>query len=91
MLEWSILLRFILGFSFTLLLILAAAFLLKKFYSLKGIGGQGPKKLKLLESLMIDPKHRLVRVSLEKEEFLIVLGGQQPYCLNPHKETADKK
>ena len=71
------LMRFSLALAFVLALMAALSFLLKRF------GGQGlglkkgaQPRLNIIETRMIDARHRLVLVRLDAQEHLIVVGPQ---------------
>jgi flagellar protein FliO/FliZ len=57
----------------TLALIVGAAYAARRLGMLQP-GGQGPKRLKVSESLMIDPRRRLVIVRCDGREHLLLLG-----------------
>lgn len=71
------LVRFSLALAFVLALMALLSFLLKRF------GGQGlgiktgpQQRLHIIETRMIDARHRLVLVRLDTQEHLIVVGPQ---------------
>lgn len=57
----------------TLALILAVAWGARRLGMLQG-GASAPRRLKLSESLMLDPRRRLVLVRCDGREHLILLG-----------------
>ena len=57
----------------TLALIAGAAYAARRLGMLQP-GGQGPKRLKVSESLMLDPRRRLVLVRCDGREHLLLLG-----------------
>jgi len=57
----------------TLTLIVGAAYAARRLGMLQP-GGQGPRRLKISESLMIDPRRRLVIVRCDGREHLLLLG-----------------
>jgi flagellar protein FliO/FliZ len=57
----------------TLALIAGAAYAARRLGMLQP-GGNGPKRLKISESLMLDPRRRLVLVRCDEREHLILLG-----------------
>lgn len=57
----------------TLALIVGVAYGARRLGMLQP-GAQGPKRLKISESLMIDPRRRLVLVRCDGREHLILLG-----------------
>lgn len=67
-------LRFVLALILVLGLILLLAWALRRF----GFGGMtrhgGKRRLEILESLAIDPRHRLVLVRRDDTEHLLMLG-----------------
>ena len=73
----SVYLRFVLSLCLVLGLILGLMWLLRRFgpVGLGGIKG-GARRLKVLEVLQIDPKHRLVLVTRDNREHLLLLGSQ---------------
>lgn len=70
LLDWA---RAVFALIATLALILGAAYVVRRFGMLQP-GGQGDKRLKLSESLMIDPRRRLVIVRCDEREHLILLS-----------------
>ena len=57
----------------TLALIVGAAYLARRVGMLQG-GAQGPKRLKVSESLMLDPRRRLVIVRCDDREHVLLLS-----------------
>jgi flagellar protein FliO/FliZ len=57
----------------TLALIAGAAYGARRLGMLQP-GGAGPKRLKVSESLMLDPRRRLVLVRCDNREHLLLLG-----------------
>jgi flagellar protein FliO/FliZ len=57
----------------TLALIVGAAYAARRLGMLQP-GAQGPRRLKVSESLMLDPRRRLVLVRCDGREHLILLG-----------------
>jgi flagellar protein FliO/FliZ len=57
----------------TLALIGAAAYAARRLGMLQP-GGQGPRRLKLVEALMLDPRRRLVIVRCDGREHLLLLS-----------------
>ncbi len=57
----------------TLALIVGVAYLARRLGMLQH-GAQGPKRLKISESLMLDPRRRLVIVRCDDREHVLLLG-----------------
>jgi flagellar protein FliO/FliZ len=57
----------------TLALIGAAAYGARRLGMLQP-GGQGPRRLKVMETLMLDPRRRLVIVRCDEREHLLLLS-----------------
>ena len=71
------LLRMIFALAVVLGLILGAAFVLRRYAPqllarLEGV--QGHRRLKVVETLVLDPARRLILIRLDNEERLILLG-----------------
>jgi flagellar protein FliO/FliZ len=70
LLDWA---RALFALIATLALILGLAWVARRFGMLEA-GKSGEKRLKLSESLMIDPRRRLVIVRCDEREHLILCG-----------------
>lgn len=74
-------LRFVLALILVLGLILLLAWALRRF----GFGGMarhgGKRRLQILESLAIDPRHRLVLVRRDDTEHLLMLGPTNDFVV----------
>ncbi|HRO02818.1 MAG TPA: flagellar biosynthetic protein FliO [Terricaulis sp.] len=57
----------------TLALIVGAAYVARRVGMMQG-GAQGPRRLKVSESLMLDPRRRLVIVRCDAREHVLLLG-----------------
>ncbi len=57
----------------TLALIVGAAYVARRVGMLQA-GAQGPRRLKVSESLMLDPRRRLVIVRCDEREHVLLLG-----------------
>ena len=57
----------------TLALIVGAAYVARRVGMMQG-GAQGPRRLKVSESLMLDPRRRLVIVRCDEREHVLLLG-----------------
>ena len=57
----------------TLALIVGAAYVARRVGMVRG-GAQGPRRLKISESLMLDPRRRLVIVRCDDREHVLLLG-----------------
>lgn len=84
-------LRFVLALCLVLGLILGLVWLMRKFGP-PGLGGAegGRRRLKVLEALQIDPKHRLVLVRRDDREHLLLLGSQSVVVESGIERAADK-
>jgi flagellar protein FliO/FliZ len=56
-----------------LALIVGAAYVARRVGMVQA-GGQGPRRLKISESLMLDPRRRLVIVRCDEREHVLLLG-----------------
>jgi flagellar protein FliO/FliZ len=72
-LDWIDWARALFALIATLALIAGAAYAARRLGMLQP-GGTGPKRLKISESLMIDPRRRLVIVRCDGREHLLLLG-----------------
>ena len=70
LLDWA---RAIFALIATLALIVGAAYAARRLGMLQP-ESQGPKRLKVSESLMLDPRRRLVIVRCDEREHLLLLG-----------------
>ena len=70
-LDW---LRAIAALVATLALIAGAAYAARRFGVLQANSGGGVRRLKVQESLMLDPRRRLVLVRLDGREHLLLLS-----------------
>ncbi len=71
-------LRFALSFVLVIGLILLAGGLLRRFSgNLPSLGGgrKGPRRLKIVETLALDPRRRLILVRRDGVEHLLLIGG----------------
>jgi flagellar protein FliO/FliZ len=80
--ESGIYLKVVLGLAFVLALIVGVAWLLRRY----GIGQEAAerliagrrRRLKLIESLSLDPRHRLVLIERDDRQHLLLLGAGGP-------------
>ena len=77
--NWIDLLRAVFGLAITLGLIGLAAYVVRRYApevmaKLQGAAPRREKRLKVLETLMLDPSRRLVLVRVDQEERLLLLG-----------------
>jgi len=77
--NWIDLLRAIFGLAITLGLIGMAAYVVRRYApemmaKLQGSAPRRDKRLKVIETLMLDPSRRLVLVKVDQEERLLLLG-----------------
>jgi flagellar protein FliO/FliZ len=72
-LDWLEWVRALFALIATLALIMGAAYGARRLGMLQP-GGQGPKRMKISESLMLDPRRRMVIVRCDDREHLILLG-----------------
>ena len=73
-------LRLVLGFALVLGLLALASWGLRRlpwFGSFRP-GGKGTKRLAVVDSLVLDPRHRLVLVRQDESEHLLVIGAGAP-------------
>jgi flagellar protein FliO/FliZ len=57
----------------TLALIVGAAYGARRLGMLQG-GAQGPRRMRVSESLMLDPRHRMIIVRVDDREHVLLLG-----------------
>lgn len=72
-LDWLDWVRALFALLATLALIGGVAYGARRLGMLRP-GGQGPRRIRVIESLMIDPRRRLVIVRCDEREHLILLG-----------------
>ena len=77
--NWIDLLRAVFGLAITLGLIGLAAYAVRRYAPelmarLQGTGERRERRLKVLETLILDPSRRLVLVRVDQEERLLLLG-----------------
>ena len=77
--NWIDLLRAVFGLAITLGLIGMAAYVVRRYAPeliarLQGSAPRRDKRLKVIETLMLDPSRRLVLVKVDQEERLLLLG-----------------
>ena len=58
----------------TLALLAGAAYVARRFNLMQALPVSGERRLKVMESLMLDPRRRLVLVRLDGREHLLLLG-----------------
>ncbi len=81
-------LRVLLAFLFVIALIGAMHFLLKRLNLQKRLyAGKGGARLAVTESLMIDPRHKMILVRRDDKEHLLLLGTQQDLVIETGIET----
>ena len=73
----------LLALAVVIALILSAAGLLRRFGALGAVGLRqgGGQRLRMVESTLLDPKHRLVLITKDDNEYLLLLGGSVPILL----------
>ena len=71
LLDWA---RALFALIATLALIGGAAYAARRFGMLQAGANRGPRRLKVSESLMLDPRRRLVLVRLDGREHLLLLS-----------------
>jgi flagellar protein FliO/FliZ len=70
LLDWA---RALFALIATLALILGAAYGARRLGMLQP-GAQGPKRMRVAETLMLDPRRRLVIVRVDEREHVLLLG-----------------
>jgi flagellar protein FliO/FliZ len=68
-------LRFMLALVFVLGLMFALAYVMKRFAAPGMVRNRSAKRVKVLETLAVDPKRRLVLVRRDGVEHLLLVGG----------------
>ena len=86
-LDWA---RAVFALIATLALIGLAAYAARRFGMLRGSANTGPRRLKLVDSLMLDPRRRLVVVRFDDRDHLLLLSpeGDRPVADVAAKEDA---
>jgi flagellar protein FliO/FliZ len=89
LLDWA---RAVFALMATLALILAAAYGARRLGMLRP-GGQGTKRLQVSESLMLDPRRRLIIARCDDREHLILLSPAGDVVVSEMAavETAEKQ
>lgn len=77
------LLRWLMAIGVTAGLLGLFAFVLKRFNPVLAKSTSGKKRLKIVESLTLDTKRRLVMVNCDGEEKLLLIGGSTDIELSP--------
>jgi flagellar protein FliO/FliZ len=70
--EWA---RALAALIATLALIGLAGYAARRFGLITGAPARGPRRLQVVESLMLDPRRRLVIVRMDDREHLILLSA----------------
>ena len=87
--DWMDWARTLFALLVTLSLIGAVAYGARKLGMLRAPGAQAPRRIEVAESLMLDPRRRLVIVRCGKREHLLLLsatGDQVIAALEPEEE-----
>ncbi|MGE0597707.1 MAG: flagellar biosynthetic protein FliO [Hyphomonadaceae bacterium] len=71
LLDWA---RALFALLATLALIGLAAYAARRFGMLQGVGAAAPRRLKIMESLMLDPRRRLVVVRFDDRDHVLLLS-----------------
>lgn len=85
--------RYVAGLVLVLGLLAGFAFILRRGYAqglIPGFPGQGhERRMRLVESLMIDPRRRVVIVEVDETEHVVLLGAERETLLDsrPARET----
>ncbi|MBI1250677.1 MAG: flagellar biosynthetic protein FliO [Alphaproteobacteria bacterium] len=74
-LDWIAWARALFALVATLALIGLAAYAARRFGMLSGAAARGERRLKIVETLMIDPRRRLVIVRMDDREHLLLLSA----------------
>jgi flagellar protein FliO/FliZ len=82
MTEGWLIMRAALALLLVLLLVVGLGKLMQRYaHRLPALGlspaTKGPKRMRMLESMPLDPRRRLVLVALDQHEYMIVLGTDQ--------------
>lgn len=70
LLDWA---RALFALIATLALIVGAAYAARRLGMLQS-GAQGPKRMRITETLMLDPRRRMVIVRVDEREHVLLLG-----------------
>ena len=86
-LDWA---RALFALLATLALIGLAAYAARRFGMIQPGASAGPRRLKVLETLMIDPRRKLVVVRFDDRDHLLLLSpeGDRPVAEVPAKDSA---
>ena len=81
--ETAMLVRALMALAIVIGLLLLCAAGLRRWGGLLGLtmvqkNGTASRSIKIIESALLDSRHRLVRVRIENREHVIVLGGASP-------------
>lgn len=74
----------------TLALIVGAAYAARRMGMLQP-GAQGPKRMRVVETLMLDPRRRMVIVRCDEREHLILLSPGQDVVVSETAAKADSQ
>lgn len=72
--DWTDWARTVFALLATLALIGGAAYVARRFGMLQNVVGKGVRRLNVVESLMLDPRRRLLVVRFDDREHLILLS-----------------
>ncbi len=88
--EWIEYLRALLALLFVVALIFVLSFALRRSgLDKRLIGNKGNARLRVVETLYLDPRHRLVIVQHDQREHLLLIGphGSQPIATSEKSGT----
>jgi flagellar protein FliO/FliZ len=89
--EGDSIIRMLLALAFVFALMVLVVFLLRKYGQKLNLGIVWPdaaqkKRLQHVETLVIDPKHRVVLFKRDEAEHLVILGGVSPVIIDGKKD-----
>ncbi len=80
-----------LALLFVLALLAGLSFLLKRSGYINPTAlKRSSATMRVLDSITLDAKHRVLRLTDGKDEFSVILGGQSPVVLSQHPYKASK-
>jgi flagellar protein FliO/FliZ len=90
--EWMMLARTVLAFLFVVGLIFLSGAVARKFnFDKRFTGNKGVPRMGIVETLYLDPKHRLVMVRSDSREHLLLLGATGDLLIASHEIDAAKE
>jgi flagellar protein FliO/FliZ len=89
MLDPFMMLRAILALMFVMSMIGVLYIVLKKHQSGSWVSLKKTRRIRLVESLMVDNKHRAILLEKDQRRYFILLGGAKPLVLDQESTAND--